>query len=908
MAEITILTAGQPGGLVTPPATMPPGTILGNNGSGFAAPVPLTVPTLTAMLQPLGNFGVDAAVPGDAQGAGLIASNVVTPGGCTQGFNWYSTAAGQAFLAPGAAGQWCLDTIGNLTFGIAGAGGGTVAGQPISGFVGQLIVASNGAMTLQRNTLTVARDPLFPLEVATRQWVLSSIAAGAGAVISVFGRTGAVVAQAGDYAFSQISGVVTSSQLPLFTSGATGAVPASGGGASNFLRADGTWTTVSFSQITGSLSPAQMTLFTSSTAGAVPASGGGTVNFLRADGTWQPLPVTSVFGRAGAVTAQSGDYSFLQISGTVSAAQLPLFTATANGAVAASGGGTTTFLRADGTWAAPTGAGSSLTVGTTPIGGGATGQVLYDNAGILGVYTQASLTAYINAFTPTTAGTVPASGGGTTTFLRADGTWVVPPGGGATGRVLYNSAGLVGEYTQAQLTGQILAFTPTTAGVVSASAGGTTNFLRADGSWSPPPSAPVSSVFGRTGAVVAVANDYSFSQISGIVGPAQLPVFTASAVGAAPASGGGTTNFLRADGTWAAPATAAAPVTSVFGRSGAIVAASGDYSFSLISGTAAPAQLPLFSAASNGIVAASGGGTANFLRADGSWSPPPGLSAIPADTVVGNPTGASATPVAVTQSQLTALVNQFTSITAGTVPASGGGTSTFLRADGTWAVTVPQLKLSIQKFTTTGSTTYTPPAGLQWAIVESVGGGGGGGSATASATGFALGGGGGGSGGLSRVLLTAAQIGASQTVTVGAGGGTSGNGGASSFGTLCIADGGGGGASNAGAGTNSGQPGSAGTTHATAFPGLFLSGNPGNPGTCWLAPATLPLLAYGGNGGVSPAGGGSGLGSAGANSAAAGVVGVAGGGGGGGVIHNVITTAGGGGGGAGYVLVTEYSF
>src|SRR5215475_9347225 len=698
MAEITILTAGQPGGLVTPPATMPPGTILGNNGSGFAAPVPLTVPTLTAMLQPLGNFGVDAAVPGDAQGAGLIASNVVTPGGCTQGFNWYSTAAGQAFLAPGAAGQWCLDTIGNLTFGIAGAGGGTVAGQPISGFVGQLIVASNGAMTLQRNTLTVARDPLFPLEVATRQWVLSSIAAGAGAVISVFGRTGAVVAQAGDYAFSQISGVVTSSQLPLFTSGATGAVPASGGGASNFLRADGTWTTVSFSQITGSLSPAQMTLFTSSTAGAVPASGGGTVNFLRADGTWQPLPVTSVFGRAGAVTAQSGDYSFLQISGTVSAAQLPLFTATANGAVAASGGGTTTFLRADGTWAAPTGAGSSLTVGTTPIGGGATGQVLYDNAGILGVYTQASLTAYINAFTPTTAGTVPASGGGTTTFLRADGTWVVPPGGGGaagsitvgattvvggtTGRVLYNSAGLVGEYTQAQLTGQILAFTPTTAGVVSASGGGTVNFLRADGSWSPLPSAPVASVFGRTGAVVAATNDYSFSQICGIIGPAQLPLVTASANGAVVAVVGATTNFLLSGGTWSPPSTAAALVTILFGRTGAIVATSGDYSFSQITGTAAPAQLPLFSAASNGIVAASGGGTTNFLRADGTWAQP--------------------------------AATAFT-------------------------------RINIQKFTASGS--YTPTAGTKYAIVECVGGGGGGGAASTGTASVWGAGGGGGSGG-----------------------------------------------------------------------------------------------------------------------------------------------------------------
>jgi hypothetical protein len=39
----------------------------------------------------------------------------------------------------------------------------------------------------------------------------------------------------------------------------------------------------------------------------------------------------------------------------------------------------------------------------------------------------------------------------------------------------------------------------------------------------------------------------------GKVLPAQLPVFTSVAAGVAPASGGGTTNFLRADGTWAAP-------------------------------------------------------------------------------------------------------------------------------------------------------------------------------------------------------------------------------------------------------------------------------------------------------------------------------------------------------------------
>jgi hypothetical protein len=36
-------------------------------------------------------------------------------------------------------------------------------------------------------------------------------------------------------------------------------------------------------------------------------------------------------------------------------------------------------------------------------------------------------------------------------------------------------------------------------------------------------SAPVTSVFGRTGAVVAQANDYAFSQISGALSQAQLP-------------------------------------------------------------------------------------------------------------------------------------------------------------------------------------------------------------------------------------------------------------------------------------------------------------------------------------------------------------------------------------------------
>src|SRR5262249_61641364 len=52
----------------------------------------------------------------------------------------------------------------------------------------------------------------------------------------------------------------------------------------------------------------------------------------------------------------------------------------------------------------------------------------------------ANRTLAVNTFTTGAAGVVPASGGGTTNFLRADGTWAVPPGGG-TGTVTSVAAG-----------------------------------------------------------------------------------------------------------------------------------------------------------------------------------------------------------------------------------------------------------------------------------------------------------------------------------------------------------------------------------------------------------------------------------------------------------------------------------
>jgi len=53
--------------------------------------------------------------------------------------------------------------------------------------------------------------------------------------------------------------------------------------------------------------------------------------------------------------------------------------------------------------------------------------------GIIEELTAAQITTLIDIFTAALKGSVPASGGGTTNFLRADGTWAAPGGGGAPG-------------------------------------------------------------------------------------------------------------------------------------------------------------------------------------------------------------------------------------------------------------------------------------------------------------------------------------------------------------------------------------------------------------------------------------------------------------------------------------------
>lgn len=188
----------------------------------------------------------------------------------------------------------------------------------------------------------------------------------------------------------------------------------------------------------------------------------------------------------------------------------------------------------------------------------------------------------------------------------------------------------------------------------------------------------------------------------------------------------------------------------------------------------------------------------------------------------------------------------------------------------------PSFTVARQVFTSSG--TYTPTSGMKYADVEIVGGGGNGGSSPNNGRG----GGGGGSGGYSKKIITAATIGASQSVTIGGATGTS------SFGSILTANGGasGSGSVAGGGGTASGGDinitGGQGTDGAEAG-NIGANGGGGSGGSSFFGGA--------GGGDSSPSGGGGG--SASANS----------GSGGGGSNENL---APGGNGAGGICIITEY--
>ena len=225
--------------------------------------------------------------------------------------------------------------------------------------------------------------------------------------------------------------------------------------------------------------------------------------------------------------------------------------------------------------------------------------------------------------------------------------------------------------------------------------------------------------------------------------------------------------------------------------------------------------------------------------------------------------------------------------------------------------------IGTQVFTTIGIAIYVPTPGTECCIIECVGGGGGAGGAQAAIATEYMVGGGGGSGAYTRVVKTAADIGASQSVTVGGGGlgGTGnlaipqnngGNGDATSLGALCIANGGGGGLGASAAQYPLG--GTGGTAGTPAAGEIHSQGAAGQSGS-YNNNTNAGFIVYGtGAGAPSVLGGGS-LAFLGSTATHGTTAGNYGGGGSGGSIHGQVTLGwtNGGAGSPGIVIVTEFA-
>lgn len=253
----------------------------------------------------------------------------------------------------------------------------------------------------------------------------------------------------------------------------------------------------------------------------------------------------------------------------------------------------------------------------------------------------------------------------------------------------------------------------------------------------------------------------------------------------------------------------------------------------------------------------------------------------------------------------------FTALTAVT-PATGDTIAFMDASDGdngkkaTLGAMIAALSLSgvaLQVFTATG--TYTPNALMKQCLVISTGAGGGGGGADTTDASATAGGGGGGAGATCIELFSAATIGVSQAVTIGAAGtaGTNagsdgGAGGNTTFGALHTAGGGSGGlgAIKGVGGGNDGAPGGTGSGGT-----LNIAGGGGGSG--YGSPSGIE--AFGGAGGSSFwGGGGRGVNS---GATATGIAGAAyGSGGSGGANTNDTAGITGGAGAPGVCLVLEF--
>ncbi len=318
-------------------------------------------------------------------------------------------------------------------------------------------------------------------------------------VSSVFSRTGAVIAVAGDYTstlvtnLSSVSGATVTAALNTLLA----ALPTAGAVSSVFTR---TGVVVA---VAGDYNSTQITNSSGVTGATVTAA----LNTLNALVTG----VSSVFSRTGAVIAVSGDYTSTLItnSSTVVGATVTAALDTLKASIAALVVGVSSVFGRAGAVVAVSGDYTSTTVTNLSSVAGAT------------------VTAALNALNTAVGGLIT----GVSSVFSRTGT-VIAVSGDYTSTLVTNSSSVVGATVTAALN-TLLAALPT--------------------------AGPITSVFGRTGVVVAVAGDYTSTLVTN----------SSSVVGSTVTAALNTLNT--------AIGALVTGVSSVFARTGAVVAVAGDY-------------------------------------------------------------------------------------------------------------------------------------------------------------------------------------------------------------------------------------------------------------------------------------------------------------------------------------------
>ena len=453
--------------------------------------------------------------------------------------------------------------------------------------------------------------------------------------------------------------------------------------------------------------------------------------------------VLTITGGTGAVIGSGLTIQVKQASGIQSGFLSSTDWTTFNNKQAA--GNYITALTGDVTASGPGSAASTIANGAVSLGkmaNLAAGSIIGNNTGSPATplaLTGTQVTAMLDLFSSTLKGLTPPSGGGTTNFLRADGTWAAPPGGSGGITSLNGLTGSTQTFTNdtnvtivSTGTAHAITWSGTLADSRIASAStwnskiggsGTTNqlaYFTASGTIASlstatyPSLTELSYVKGVTSAVQTQLNGKEATITAGTTGQywrgdktwqtldknavglgnvdntsdLNKPISTATQTAlngkeptiSAYSPPGATNVFWRGDKTWQIVD------KDVVGLADVDNTADLDKPISTATQTALNGKQAVgnYITALTGDVTASGPGSVSSTIAAGAVSLAK-MANLAANSIIGNNTGASATPIALTTAQVTAMLNAFTSTLKGLVPASGGGTTNFLRADGTWA-------------------------------------------------------------------------------------------------------------------------------------------------------------------------------------------------------------------------------